>query len=152
MKALGPSLVLAVLLGMTAPPAVWSAGPGGGGGGHGGMGGGGGGHMGGFGGGAGHLGSPGGVGRLGPGGFPHRMDDFDREGDFDHGGLHDHPRNFGRFDGRARFGYPVCFAYPYCPYPVAPCFWEDGHWAGQPGYYDERAPAVYGAWIPPGCY
>lgn len=152
MKALGSSLVLAVLLWMAAPPAAWSVGPGGGAGGH----------MGGFGGGAGHPGSPGGAGhrgspggdggRLGPGGFPHPMDPFDREGRFDHGGLHDHPRGFGRHHGFARFAYPVCFAYAYCPYPAAPCFWEDGHWAGQPGYYEERAPAVYGAWVPPGCY
>lgn len=149
MKAIGPSLVLAVLLGMAATPAVWSVGPGGGGGGHGGFGGGAGGHFGG----PGHFGSPGGGQPLNPAGpGPHQFEPLDREGLFDHGGLHDHPRDFGRFHGRARFGYPVCFAYPYCPYPVTPCLWEDGHWAGQPGYYDERAPTVYGAWVPPGCY
>jgi len=157
MKALGPSLVFAVLLSLTSPRAVWSLGPGGGGaggaGGHGGFGGGG--HVGGMGGGAGHPGSPGGVGRLGPGGFPNRMDPLDREGEFDHGGRFghggDHRHDFDDRHGRARFAYPVCFAYAYCPYPVTPCFWEDGHYAGQLGYY-ERAPAVYGAWIPPGCY
>ena len=150
MKTLSLSLVMAVLLGTTAPPAAWSIG-GGSAGGHCGFGGGAGGHVGGFGGGAGHPGSPGGVGRFGPGGFPHRMDPFDREGQFDHGGRFDHGHDFDGRHGAARFAYPVCFAYAYCPYPVAPCFWEDGHWAGQLGY-DERAPVVYGAWVPPGCY
>ena len=147
MKAFGPFLVLAVLLGLAAPPAVSSLGAGGGAGGHGGFGGGAGGHVGGFGG-AGHPASPGGVGRFAPGGVPNHMDPIDREGLFDHGGRFDHGHRFG---GPARFGYPVCFAYAYCPYPATPCFWEDGHWAGQLGY-DERAPVVYGAWVPPGCY
>jgi hypothetical protein len=160
MNKLGLSLVLAVLLEMTAPLAVWSIGAGGGAGGHGGgFGGGGGAHMGGVGGGpggrvgggAGRPGSPGGFEHRGPGGGLNRMDPFDREGEFDRGGRFDHGHRFGDLHGRARFAYPVCYAYAYCPYPIAPCVWEDGHWAGQLGY-DERAPVVYGAWVPPGCY
>ena len=152
MNKLGLSLVLAVLLQMTAPPAAWSIGAGSGAGGHGG-GFGGGAHMGGVGGGpgghggggGGRPGSPGGFEHLGPRGLPNHMHPFDREGQFDH--RHD----FDGRHGRARFAYPVCFAYAYCPYPIAPCVWEYGHWAGQLGY-DERAPVVYGAWVPPGCY
>ena len=141
-KMFGLSLGIAVMLGMAAPPASWSVGAGGGAGGH----------LGGLGGGAGHPGSAVGVERLDPAGPLHHIDPIDREGLFEHGGLHDRPRGFADHHGRARFGYPVCFAYPYCPAPSSPCFWEDGHWAGQPDNYDERAPVVYGAWVPPGCY
>ena len=78
----------------------------------------------------------------------HDMHPSDREGRFDRSGRFD---GFRHHHGPIRFGYPICFAYPYCPYPTVPCLWEDGHWAGDPGYYNERAPVVYGAWVPPGC-
>jgi len=139
MKKLACSLVIAVVLGMTAPPSAWSANP---------AGGGVGGHIGGFGRGAGRLGAPGGVEHFGPGRGLHDMHPFDREGQFDHDGRFD--RDSHRH-GHVRFGYPVCFAYAYCPYPTVPCAWREGYWLQPPTAYDANGFALDGVWIAPGC-
>jgi len=62
----------------------------------------------------------------------------DGDGHFEHGGM------LGYRDHIDQFGYPVCFAYPYC---ASPCAWED---AGQPSV--DSAETAHGDWVPPGCY
>jgi len=98
---------------------------------------------------AGLIGAPGNGQHLGPGRQLHEMHPFDREGSFDHDRRFD--RDFRRH-GHMRFGYPVCFAYAYCPYVPAPCAWQDGYWLQPPTVYDGDGFALNGVWIPPGCY
>ena len=156
MKKLCLGLAFTLLVSLTAPWAAWSAvfgGPAGGQGGAFGRGGG----IGGNPAGGGSALNPAGPsqsfgGRSAPVGRGRRFDDsgrLDAEGRFDHDGEH----RFGRgCHPRARFAYPLCYAYAFCPLPYEPCVWQGGYWITEPGVTDDGFEVAEQVWVPPGCY
>ena|SRR5579862_2771800 len=68
---------------------------------------------------------------------------LDAEGRFDHDGRRPRER---------RFVYPLCYAYAYCPSPLAPCIWQGGYWTTEPVLTDDGFEVAEQVWVPPGCY